>query len=60
MLGPTATAGQDNQVNGENYKGALIGKFSSYAHQVSGEVYAIDEYTFLIKEFFYDGLASGK
>lgn len=25
---------------------------------MAGDVYAIDEYTFLIKEFFYDGLAS--
>ena len=47
-------------VNGQEYKGALIGKLSSYAHQVAGEVYAIDEQTLLIKEFFYDGLAGGK
>ena len=43
-----------------DYKGALIGKFNSYAHQVSGEVFAVDEFTFYIKEFFYDGLANGK
>lgn len=49
----------ENAINGLEYKGALIGKFSSYAHQVAGEVYAIDEYTFLIKDFFYDGLATG-
>lgn len=30
---------------------------NTYAHQVTGEVYVIDEYTFLIKNFFYDGLA---
>nr|XP_046920523.1 protein Skeletor, isoforms B/C-like [Dermatophagoides farinae] len=40
------------------YKGAHIGKLNSYAHQVSGELYAIDERTILIKDFFYDGLAS--
>lgn len=42
------------------YKGAHIGKLNSYAHQVSGELYAIDERTILIKDFFYDGLASGQ
>jgi hypothetical protein len=26
---------------------------------VSGDVYAIDEYTFLIKNMFYDGLGQG-
>lgn len=37
--------------------GASLGKLNTYAHQVTGEVYVIDEYTFLIKNFFYDGLA---
>lgn len=49
----------ENAINGLEYKGAFIGKLSSYAHQVAGDVYAIDEYTFLIKDFFYDGLATG-
>ncbi|KAI1305994.1 Protein Skeletor, isoforms B/C [Halotydeus destructor] len=41
---------------GQEYQGAFLGKLNTYAHQVSGEVYAIDEHTFLIKSFFYDGL----
>lgn len=44
----------------KEYRGQFIGKFNTYAHQVSGDVYAIDEYTFLIRNFFYDGLASGR
>ncbi|XP_076046264.1 cytochrome and DOMON domain-containing protein knickkopf [Oratosquilla oratoria] len=35
--------------------GKLIGKLNSYHHQVEGTVYAVDEYTFLIKGFMYDG-----
>lgn len=38
------------------HEGLYIGKLNTYAHQVSGQVYAIDEYTILIKNFFYDGL----
>lgn len=37
-----------------------LGKFNTYAHQVTGDIYAIDEYTFLIKNFFYDGLGQGR
>ncbi|RWS12508.1 protein Skeletor: isoforms B/C-like protein, partial [Dinothrombium tinctorium] len=40
----------------EEYRGAHLGKFHSYSHQVAGDVYAVDEYTFLIKGFAYDGL----
>lgn len=40
-----------------DYQGAYLGKLNSYAHQVNGDVYTIDEYTFLIKNFFYDGLS---
>ncbi|OTF71692.1 hypothetical protein BLA29_014141, partial [Euroglyphus maynei] len=47
-----------NNNNPLDYKGAYIGKLNSYAHQVYGELYAIDERTILIKDFFYDGLAS--
>nr|XP_027204866.1 protein Skeletor, isoforms B/C-like [Dermatophagoides pteronyssinus] len=49
----------DGQItNYLDYKGAYIGKLNSYAHQIYGELYAIDERTILIKDFFYDGLAS--
>jgi hypothetical protein len=41
------------------YEGSYLGKFNTYAHQATGDVYAIDEYTFLIKNFFYDGLGEG-
>ena len=56
----SSISAEQRPINGLEYKGQLIGKLSSYAHQVAGEVYAIDEQTFLIKEFFYDGLAGGK
>lgn len=39
------------------YQGAYLGKLNSYSHQVNGDIYVIDEQTFLIKNFFYDGLA---
>ena len=37
------------------YKGKFVGEFNSYHHQVNGEVYAVDAYTLLIKDFIYDG-----
>lgn len=37
------------------YQGKLIGTLNSYHHQVSGNVYAVDEYTFLLSGFSYDG-----
>jgi len=40
----------------EVYYGKFLGKLNSYHHQVAGEVYAVDETTFLIKSFIYDGL----
>ncbi|XP_053202409.1 protein Skeletor, isoforms B/C-like [Panonychus citri] len=40
----------------EEHLGLFLGKLNTYAHQISGTVYAIDEYTILIKGFFYDGL----
>ncbi|XP_042900194.1 protein Skeletor, isoforms B/C [Parasteatoda tepidariorum] len=40
----------------EAYIGLPLGKLNTYAHQVSGQVYAVDEYTLLIRNFFYDGL----
>ncbi|XP_067139649.1 protein Skeletor, isoforms B/C-like [Centruroides vittatus] len=43
-------------IKGEEYQGLYLGKFHTYSHQVTGEVYAVDQYTFLIKHFFYDGL----
>ena len=39
----------------EVYKGRLIGTLNSYHHQVNGEVYAVNAYTILIKDFVYDG-----
>ncbi|CAH0721351.1 unnamed protein product, partial [Brenthis ino] len=37
------------------YRGKYIGKLNSYHHQVSGEVYAIDDWTIVIVDFNYDG-----
>lgn len=42
---------------GSKYEGAYLGKLNTYSHQVTGDVYVIDEYTFLIKNFHYDGLS---
>ncbi|GBP44131.1 hypothetical protein EVAR_81452_1 [Eumeta japonica] len=38
------------------YRGKLVGKINSYHHQVSGEVYAVDETTLLLIDFNYDGM----
>ncbi|OQR73501.1 protein Skeletor [Tropilaelaps mercedesae] len=40
----------------EKHQGLYIGRINTYSHQVSGNVYAVDEYTLLIRNFFYDGL----
>ncbi|KAF4533130.1 hypothetical protein B566_EDAN007941 [Ephemera danica] len=40
---------------GEVYRGKYLGKLNTYDNQVSGDVYAVDEYTFLISSFTYDG-----
>lgn len=37
------------------YKGKYLGKINSYHHQVSGDVYAVNEYTLLLIQFNYDG-----
>lgn len=37
------------------YKGKELGKLNTYHHQVSGDVYAVDEYTLLFVNFNYDG-----
>ncbi|CAK1540878.1 unnamed protein product [Leptosia nina] len=37
------------------YRGKYIGKLNSYHHQVSGEVYAADDWTILLVDFNYDG-----
>ncbi|CAH0696968.1 unnamed protein product [Spodoptera exigua] len=44
-----------SQDEDEPYRGKLIGKLNSYHHQVSGEVYAVDDYTILLVNFNYDG-----
>lgn len=37
------------------YQGKYLGKLNSYHHQVAGDVYAVDENTFLLSGFSYDG-----
>lgn len=39
----------------EQYKGKPLGKLNSYHHQVSADVFALDEYTLLLTGFTYDG-----
>ncbi|KAJ0170663.1 hypothetical protein K1T71_013435 [Dendrolimus kikuchii] len=38
------------------YRGKYIGRLNSYHHQVSGEVYAVDEWTIVLVNFNYDGM----
>lgn len=45
---------EDEEENGA-YQGKFIGSLNSFHHQVSGKVYAVDEYTFLLSGFSYDG-----
>ncbi|XP_065225069.1 protein Skeletor, isoforms B/C [Planococcus citri] len=39
----------------QQYRGNSLGKLNSYHHQVSADVFAIDEYTLLLAGFTYDG-----
>jgi hypothetical protein len=45
----------DSQEDDGPYRGKFLGKLNSYHHQVSGDVYAVNEFTFLIVNFNYDG-----
>ena len=38
----------------------LLGSFSTRQHQVSGEVYAVDQKTIRIENFRYDGAGVGQ
>lgn len=53
LLAFALSGAQDEE---EAYRGAYIGQLNSYHHQVSGKVYAVDEYTLLLADFNYDGL----
>ncbi|KAJ8970089.1 hypothetical protein NQ314_001400, partial [Rhamnusium bicolor] len=37
------------------YRGKYLGKLNSYHHQVSGDIYAVDDWTLLLTSFSYDG-----
>lgn len=39
----------------EVYRGRRINDLNTYHHQVSGVIYAVDEYTLLLRSFSYDG-----
>merc|ERR1719347_1330676 len=39
----------------KGYRGMFIGSLNSYHHQVSGDVYAVDDETLLLQNFVYDG-----
>lgn len=54
MINPGFLAGADTTEDGP-YRGKLLGQINTYHHQVSGDVYAVDEYTFLFVGFNYDG-----
>jgi len=40
---------------GDAYRGKYIGDLSTFHHQVSGSVYAVDRFTLLLKDFTYNG-----
>lgn len=47
--------GQFEEEEDEKYFGKKIGELNSYHHQVSGDVYAVDMWTLLFRNFVYDG-----
>lgn len=49
------TVGSEEDDEAGPYQGKFIGTLNSFHHQVSGKVYAVDEFTFLIAGFNYDG-----
>ncbi|XP_016842690.1 protein Skeletor, isoforms B/C isoform X2 [Nasonia vitripennis] len=53
----SAAAQRSQSKRGPNYYGTFVGNFSSYAHNLGGDVYVLDESTFYIKHFNYDGNA---
>lgn len=46
--------------NSKNYYGKFVGEFNTYAHKVTGLVYAVDDDTLFIKNFTYDGNGPGE
>ncbi|KAH8264478.1 hypothetical protein KR038_008940 [Drosophila bunnanda] len=51
----TGALAQGEEEEDGPYRGKYLGKLNSYHHQVSGDVYAVNEFTFLIVGFNYDG-----
>jgi len=49
----------DAGVLDDNY-GRYIGYFKGIAHGVRGTVYAVDENTLFVRDFFYDGIGPSK
>jgi len=39
----------------DTFRGQLIGSLNSYHHQVSGDIYAVDDETLMLHNFVYDG-----
>jgi len=54
LLGVQVGAQFDDEEE-EKYYGQKLGKINSFHHQVSGDVYAVDMWTILIRNFVYDG-----
>ncbi|XP_063541866.1 protein Skeletor, isoforms B/C [Cydia strobilella] len=50
-----ATEGWAQDDDDGPYRGKLLGKLNSYHHQVTGEVYAVDDWRLLLVNFNYDG-----
>ncbi|KFM72402.1 Protein Skeletor, isoforms D/E, partial [Stegodyphus mimosarum] len=44
---------------GAPYYGTKIGTFKTFAHDVVGDVYAVDDRTIFLKDFSYDGQGPG-
>ncbi|CRK86870.1 CLUMA_CG000695, isoform A [Clunio marinus] len=54
ILGLTSSVDCQNDKE-DRKRGKFIGSFSTFEHQVTGDVYAVDETTFLLVNFNYDG-----
>lgn len=57
LLAALAMASCASPLSRQSYFGSLIGKLNRRDHNVSGDVYAVDEQTLFIRAFNYDGLA---
>ena len=59
LLGQLLKAEGQIRPDEDDFYGARVGEFPSYAHGIQGTVFAVDEDTLFVKDFAYDGNAPG-